>query len=289
PQIVKKRLVYMTPDWKDAFHYAAKLADSLHLEMAIAGSPGWSESGGPWVPAKNGMKKIVWREVRVKGGQAFTGSLPKPAAISGVFQNLPIPEDIFSLSEKTAAPPEYYEDVAVVAYRIPAADVSMSDLNPTITSSGGSFTLAQLTDGDLAATDLLPADSAKGYAWIQYEFAQPQTIKAIGVVGGGSRSPFGLTGQSEDRSLEVSDDGINFRRISFLPLGVIPQQTITIPATTAKYFRVTFKNPPPPFDFGAITGSGIKPPKAPAGTDIAEIVVYPVTRINHFEEKVGFA
>ena len=289
PQIVKKRLIYMTPEWKDAFRFATRLADSLHLEMAIAGSPGWSESGGPWVPANEGMKKIVWREIRVKGGQAFAGHLPKPAATSGVFQNLPIPDEIFSLSEKTAAPPEYYEDVAVVAYRIPAADVSMNDLNPKITSSGGSFSLAQLTDGDLAVTNLLPSDSAKGYAWIQYEFAQPQTIKAISVVGGGSRSPFGLTGQSEDRSLEVSDDGISFRRISFLPLGVIPQQTITIPATTAKYFRVTFKNPPPPFDFGAITGSGIKPPKAPAGTDIAEIVLYPVTLINHFEEKAGFA
>lgn len=289
PQIVKKRLVYMTPEWKDAFHYAAKLADSLHLEMAIAGSPGWSESGGPWVPAKEGMKKIVWREIRVKGGQVFNGNLPKPSSTSGVFQNLPIPEEIFSLSEKSAAPPEYYQDVAVIAYRIPSADASMNDLNPDIRSSGGSFSLTQLTDGDLAVTNLLPSDSAKGYAWIQYEFAQPQTIKAISVVGGGSRSPFGLTGESEDRSLEVSDDGVNFQRISFLPLGVIPQQTITIPATTGKYFRVTFKNPPPPFDFGAITGSGINPPKAPKGTEIAEIVLYPVTRINHFEEKVGFA
>ncbi|HEV8504904.1 MAG TPA: glycosyl hydrolase, partial [Chitinophagaceae bacterium] len=229
------------------------------------------------------------REIRVKGGQAFSGWLPKPAPTSGAFQNLTIPDEIFSLSEKTEAPPEYYEDVAVVAYKIPTADVSMNDLNPTITSSAGNFLLAQLTDGDLAATNLLPSDSARGYAWIQYEFARPQTIKAISVVGGGSRSPFGLTGESEDRSLEVSDDGINFRRISFLPLGVIPQQTITIPATTAKYFRVTFKNPPPPFDFSAITGSGIKPPKAPAGTDIAEIVLYPVTVINHFEEKAGFA
>src|SRR6478735_2682283 len=39
PQIVEKRLTYMTPEWKDAFHFTAKLADSLHLEMAIAGSP----------------------------------------------------------------------------------------------------------------------------------------------------------------------------------------------------------------------------------------------------------
>ena len=30
PQIVKKRLIYMTPEWKDAFRFAARLADSLH-------------------------------------------------------------------------------------------------------------------------------------------------------------------------------------------------------------------------------------------------------------------
>lgn len=46
PQIVEKRLTYMTPEWKEAFSLATKLADSLKLEMAIAGSPGWSEVGG---------------------------------------------------------------------------------------------------------------------------------------------------------------------------------------------------------------------------------------------------
>ena len=48
PQVVEHRLAYMTPEWKDAFRYATVLADQLGLEEAIAGSPGWSESGGPW-------------------------------------------------------------------------------------------------------------------------------------------------------------------------------------------------------------------------------------------------
>ena len=60
PQIVEKRLTYMTPEWKKVFAFTTKLADSLQLEMAIAGSPGWSESGGPWVKPEDGMKKIVW-------------------------------------------------------------------------------------------------------------------------------------------------------------------------------------------------------------------------------------
>lgn len=289
PQIVERRLVYMDPEWKDAFRFAAKLADSLKLEMAIAGSPGWSESGGPWVNAKDGMKKLVWTEIRVKGGEPFTGKLPKPPATTGAFQNLPIPEEGFSLSAKTAPPPEYYEDVSVVAYRLPAADVSLKDLSPNISSSGGNFNIEQLTDGNIATTNLLPSDTVKGYAWIQFEFQQPQTIRAITVVGGGTKSVFGISGPSEERSLEVSDDGINFRRITFIPLGVIEQQTITFPATTSKYFRVTFKNPPAPQNFGALLGGSGEAPKPPAGTAIAELVLYPTTRINHFEEKAGFA
>jgi hypothetical protein len=287
PQIVNKRLTFMTPEWKDAFRFATQLADSLQLEMAIAGSPGWSESGGPWVPAKDGMKKLVWSEVRVQGGQAFNNKLPQPPTTTGTFQNVHLTSELSGLTGATPPPPEYYQDVAVVAYRLPAADVTLKDLHATVSSSGGSFTVDQLTDGDLATTSLLPSDTVKGYAWIQYAFPQPQTIKAITVVGGGTRSVFGVTGQSENRSLEASDDGVNFHRICFVPLGVVAQQTITIPVTTAKYFRITFKNPPPPFSFAALnSGTVLKPPP---GNDIAEIVLYPVTRINHFEEKAGFA
>ena len=72
PQVVDKRLAYMTPEWKDAFKYAISLGDQFGMEMAIAGSPGWSESGGPWVPAPQGMKKYVWSETVVEGGKPFT-------------------------------------------------------------------------------------------------------------------------------------------------------------------------------------------------------------------------
>ena len=291
PRIVDKPLAYMTPEWKDAFQYTTQLADSLRLEMAIAGSPGWSESGGPWVPAKDGMKKLVWREVRVKGGQPFSGSLPKPPATTGAFQNMPIPSEGVSLSAPTAAPPEFYQDVAVIAYKLPATHVSLQELAPKITASAGSFALSQLTDGDLAVTNLLPSDSAKGFAWIQFEFAQPQTIKAVTVVGGGDKGPFGLFGdKAEDRSLEASEDGVNFRRITFIPAGEVLQQTLSIPATTARYFRVTFKNPPTPPNLGASFGfSGGEAPKPPKGTEVAEVVLHPQAVIDRFEEKAGFA
>src|SRR5664279_522390 len=87
PQVVEHRLAYMTPEWKETFLYATKLADQLNLEMAIAGSPGWSETGGPWVPASEGMKKYVWSETQVEGGKRFTGVLAKPPSVTGPFQN----------------------------------------------------------------------------------------------------------------------------------------------------------------------------------------------------------
>ena len=74
PQVVEKRLAYMTPEWKDAFKHAILLGDQLGLEMAIAGSPGWSESGGPWVPGSEGMKKYVWSETVGARGQALQRS-----------------------------------------------------------------------------------------------------------------------------------------------------------------------------------------------------------------------
>ena len=233
----------MTPKWKEAFKFTTNLADKLGLEMAIAASPGWSVSGGPWVPAKDGMKKFVWSETRVKGGQIFTGTLSKPPTITGKFQDLPM-EASFS-SGVVSKVPTFYQDISIIAYKIPDNEKLLSELDPMISSSGGTFTLDQLTDGNLAKTIMLPSDTEKGYAWIQYHFAKPQTIKGVTVVGGGDKGPFGLYGDlKEARGLEVSDDGLTFKKICFIPASNILQQTIAFPSTTASYFRITFKNLP---------------------------------------------
>jgi len=87
PQVVKERLIFMTPPWRDAFKHAVLTADRLGLEMSIAGSPGWSESGGPWVKPEGAMKKLVWSETRVTGGKPFHGTLQSPPAIAGRYQD----------------------------------------------------------------------------------------------------------------------------------------------------------------------------------------------------------
>jgi hypothetical protein len=284
PQIVPRRLVYMTPEWKEAFNYTTRLADSLKLEMGIAGSPGWSVTGGPWVPAKNGMKKLVWREVRVQSRDSRKIFVPKPYTTTGPFQNVQVTRDGLS---QTAPPPEYYEDIAVIAYPIPATDILLEAVNPTITSSAGRFTLWQLTDGDLVTSNPLPIDTITGYAWIQYEFVRAQTIRAVSLTGGGIRSPFGIEKPVENRTLEVSDDGVSFRSVCTIPIGGVAQQTISFHPVTGKFIRLKINNPAAANNpFMAALGIESKPATS---TDIAEFVLHPAGRINHAEEKAGFA
>ena len=295
PKVVENRLVYMTPEWKDAFRYATTLAGQLGLEMAIAGSPGWSETGGPWVPPAQAMKKLVWSETQVDGGRPFTGALPKPPSTTGPFQNIPRREFISIAGQTPAPPPEYYADSAVIAYRVPESDVPVARLQPTVTSSGGQLDLAMLTDGDLAKAAALPMAPTGEKAWIQFEFAKPQTVHALTLVTQGGRGfGFGGGGGDSGQALEAGDDGRQFRIVAAVPMGGVAAHTIAFPAVTAKFFRVTFRTQAAPANpFGGIDpsifGGAVRLPPQPTEHRIAELVLHAGARVNRFEEKAAFA
>src|SRR5262249_30169983 len=148
--------------------------------QTIAGSPGWSESGGPWVKPSQGMKKLVWSETGVQGGTPLLRALPKPPTISGPFQNIPAYDFLAVLDgESVRTPPEYYSDCAVIAYRLPAG--SVNQLQPKVTSSDR-IDVGLLSDGDLVEYTSLHKASVGERAWIRYEFAQPQTLHAVNLV-----------------------------------------------------------------------------------------------------------
>jgi hypothetical protein len=294
PQVVDKRLAYMTPEWKDAFKYATTLADQLGMEEAIAGSPGWSESGGPWVPPSEGMKKYVWSETVVEGGAPFTGKLAHPPTNTGAFQNIGI-HDMLDAPPGSKAAPQFYADSVVVAYRRAASDVSVASLHPKMTASSGSPEFSLLDDGDLEKAARLPISAPGESSWIQYEFDKPQTIQAITfVIKEPNRIAAMVAGLgSPDKTLEASDDGQNFREIAKLSGGSAPEHTISFPAVTARFFRVSFKRtPPPPMPSWAEgidpASFGIRFGPPPTDYEIAELVLHPGARVNRFEEKAAF-
>ncbi len=162
------------------------------------------------------MKKYVWSATDVEGGRPFTGTLAHPPQNTGAFQNIGIHDSLGGGSGSGKPVPQFYADSVVVAYRRPASDVSIEDLHPTITASAGSPDTALLTDGDLVKTTDLPIPPQGQKAWIQYAFAQPETIRAVTIV---TKDPNRLMAMitgigAPEKALEASDDGQNWRTVT---------------------------------------------------------------------------
>ncbi|RFS17365.1 glycosyl hydrolase [Emticicia sp. C21] len=286
PVVVPKKLVFMQPDWKDAFKFATEHADKNGLEMAIAGSPGWSVTGGPWVQPEDGMKKYVWTELKLEGGKPFAGKLPQPSGALSNFQNVEVFGEGLS-GGFVGTKPDFYRDALVIAYRIPAKEKTLAELNPKVTSSGGEFDLKKLTDGDLSKSTPLPPKAIDEDIWIQYEFDSPQTFRALSVVGANHGPLEQFNGSPENRSLQVSDDGVNFREVTKIHGSAVPQTTVSFPPTTAKYFRFVYKTLAASAGFAAMMGGNAPPPR-PEGVSVAEFVLYTTSRIDKAEDKAGF-
>jgi alpha-L-rhamnosidase len=287
PVVVPKKIVFMTPEWKDAFKFTTELADKKGLEMAIAGSPGWSVTGGPWVEPKDAMKKYVWTETRIKGGETFSVNLPQPSDATGKFQNVQISKGGF-LNTFIGDIPVYYHDAFVIAYRLPENEKAFTDYNPKINSSGGSFNVKDLTDANLTNAVFLPPMKVGEDMWLQYEFETPKTFKAFSIAGAVQTAMQDFDGVPLNRSLKVSDDGINFREVAQLSGSIIPLNTVSIPPTTAKYWRIAFKTLPPPINVFAAMAGGNPVGEKSDGVNVTEFILYSTDRIDQIEDKAGF-
>lgn len=276
PQVVPHRLVYGTPEWKHALKYAVETARSFGMEVAVASSPGWSETGGPWVPAAQGIKKMVWSATRVEGGRAFDGRLAHPPTVDGTFQNFAVPGRKM-LDGTVLTRPEFYADAAVIAYRIPAGDRTQAELNPRITTSGGEANAAALADGDVntVALALAPAASAAS-SWIQFDYGHPQRIQAITLATlDDLYSVFGHDYRGTLPEIEWSADGERFTRVATMRPSSVIERTTAFEAVEARYWRVVF---PPPEHKSVVPVE-----------HITELVLASGARVNEFEKRAGFA
>ncbi len=284
PVVVKQKLAYMTPEWKDAFKFTTELAKQKKLELAIAGSPGWSVTGGPWVEPKDGMKKYVWSTTSVMGGTKFNGTVSPAPSTTGKIQDAKLSTGGLGSSSKKI--PEFYADAAVIAFKQPAHEKTIRELNPIVTSSGGSFNLSDLTDGSISKSSKIPFKSYDEDLWIQYLFNEPVTFKAFTVSGAQHIAQEDFYGGPKNRYLEASKDGINFKTIAQISGSVVPHNTVSFEPTTAKYWRLAFK----PFvqkvdPVLAMFGLGAG---GPQNADVAEFTLYNTDRIDQFEDKAGF-
>ncbi|HCC51855.1 MAG TPA: glycoside hydrolase family 2 [Porphyromonadaceae bacterium] len=80
PGISYGKVKLLSPEWWEITHTALKKATELDIEIGIFNSPGWSQSGGPWVKPEQSMRYLASSEIKVKGPQKATGiKLPEVA------------------------------------------------------------------------------------------------------------------------------------------------------------------------------------------------------------------
>jgi hypothetical protein len=287
PQLVPKRMPYMSPEWADAFRFAAVLAEERQLEFGIAASPGWSETGGPWVRAEDGMKKLVWNETVVEGGRPLALKLAPAPRTTGPFQDLFVQPDIMGQRPDPAKLASLGGDIAVFAVPLAAPALPV----PAMRAGDKAFDAARLATGLEADSVEIAAPSADQPAIVTLDYPAPQTVRSATVYFPGVATLFDRA--SLHGVLEASDDGVGWRKVADLPLGTVPGSAGFAPVTAAHFRVVVASRPAPPnpafmpvpgADPGPFAGIG-----QAKGLRLGQLALSAEPRVNQFEAKAGFA
>ncbi|GAB3113869.1 glycoside hydrolase [Aestuariicella hydrocarbonica] len=294
PQIVDQRIEYMTPAWQELFNFALDEASKYNFEFGIAASPGWSETGGPWVEPQDGMKKLVWNELTVAAGSTSSIVLPPATNTTGPFQDMPLQPEAFGGAPKAQEDhPHYYEDIAVIAYPIVESDTI--DIASVYSATGEKVDARQLFDNSYSDSLTLTAEGESPY-WLQFNFAEAKTVRAVSV----SMPPVSMFMPSQLQPvLQASEDGKSFHTVTSFELSSSPQYTLSFPEVKAKAFRLVFEK-------AENTGFELPSSAAPGAVDpfagladmfssqamkvvVTEIKFHSEPRVHRAEEKAGFA
>jgi hypothetical protein len=289
PPIVANRLAYMAPEWKDAFGYAAQLADQLDLELAIATSPGWSETGGPWVQPKDAMKKLVWSETELAGGEHFKGRLAAPPRTTGPFQSLPMGMSVGELlGGEARKSPEYYADVAVLAYRLP--DDSAPASFKLKTARGAELDASAVADESYETGVDVSKGTAEEPGYLLVEYQQTQTIRAATLF---TSIPITLLSPPNVLPrLEASDNGTSWRSVIDIPLTGVPT-TVSFAPVSGRYFRVLVTANPARAQplFSPVPGAvpfTFRVPPASSSLKFLTLKLESISRVHRAEAKAGY-
>jgi hypothetical protein len=290
PTVVEKRLVYMSPEWKHAFLTAVRQADKMNMEFGIDSSPGWSETGGPWVKPEQGMKKLVWSTTALRGGVPFHGVLPQPPSNIGPYQNAPI------YGDEPPAPKiaglTFYRDSIVIAYRVPLD----GEATAAITSNAGPVDAATLSDGDVANGPALKAAADDADVWVLADFGKPVAVQGMTLA-------LSLPKQLGYKAgVEASDNAKDWRGVADVsPAASVQrmrmlQQTISFAPVKARYFRLVL-HPAQPLPVSArapnlslgVINARKPQPYAARVYHVHELVFHQTATVHDFESKAHFS
>lgn len=287
PLVVPERVRHGSPQWREAVRQAAATARRLGLEFTVATSAGWSAAGGPWVAASDAMKKVVWSETSVHGGQRVEQPLAPLPDVAGPYQDFP----------RWGADPalhRYVQDWAVVA--VPADGVPTTLVPDHVSTSAPVDDWAALLDGGFGRTVSLPRDpDGPSSAWIEQAFAEPVRVAAVTL---GLPGPRGFGAAPPPHAvLEASDDGVAWRQVTEVPEIVVPAgkgvpiRIAAFPPLRARRFRLVLSGVAAVDGLPRLAAGVTVPPAVRRMPEflVSEFALWAGGRIHAAELKAGFA
>jgi len=211
----------LTPEWWGMVEHAIREGGRTGVNIGLFNSPGWSQSGGPWIKPEQAMRYVAMSETRVTGPVKFAQKLP--------------------------APNEPFQDIAVLAFPAPKSDAdSLSAHSPRVTCTPTADGAEKLVDGKLETSMTFPegAGSRNAPFTIEMETAQPFTARSLAL------HPADKSFNAEV-ALEAADaagkwhtirrfkfDRSNTKTgVGFMPSGPV---VVSFAPVTAKKFRLVF-------------------------------------------------
>lgn len=243
----------LSPEWWRLVGRSMEIADSLGLKLGMHICDGFALAGGPWIEPEEAMQKVVIADTVISGGK-----------VSGL--KLPVPETIV----------DYYNDIAIYAVPVKGHEIG----KPVKVTSAN--TVTDFPAGKGVTVDSAGVIRSSVPCWIQYEYAEPVTVRSLEVVRKGNSY------QSNRLTVMASDDGETFREVKKL----VPARhgwqnydennTHSLPETTARYFRFYWTPE------GSEPGSeDLDNAKWKPGLRIDGLNLSSEPKINHWEGKSG--
>lgn len=212
---------YNSGQWKEMVRHAVQEAERLDMELYMHNAPGYSGTGGPWIPVELSMKQLIWSEKQIQsqGDGTIEVDLPRPCSKLG-----------------------FYRDAYVLAY--PALAVETGDFRSLVKQvcvNGKQVDGTIFFDYDLQTQYRIEKGDT-----LLFELTEPFGAQGATIYRGKREKPLdphdGPRDYAPSLLLEVSTDGVHFVQVgrfeSYALRAMDTPSALSFPLVKARYFRI---------------------------------------------------
>jgi hypothetical protein len=230
----------LSPEWWQMIRHAAQECRRLDIKLTLQNCPGWSMTGGPWVPVEQAQRELVQSVTRIERGKAFDAVVPMNKEFLGQDYDY---QDVcviaFPTPEGDDLPPHVPVKIESNNEAVPWERVFDPKQSLNLPAQGGADVARRLRDSQVG--------KVKGQdSYVQVRFAGPVTLRSLRLppishMMGGSQIP-----RTDVRLIIEKVEGGRRSPVAEIPLPDtcwMDRQydvTLALPEITTQELRVTF-------------------------------------------------